>query len=248
MGIQDIHKREVDEEDGTRVRGMQSEATRRGQLAVVLTQVVSYALMIGLVGGLGALTQGGAIASVTLSALAVLAVVIAWPFANGVTQTVFARALAVIVYVVAVAFNISDGFPVSDKAFTRWSWFLILAFLTIVIVSFGHQMWRKDRSHLIVSMSTGLIVSACALGSSCWLFLPSLMHDLLSAPDDGAWVAALVLVALIALGVLLVIASGSWWNEIDGPSPYSWLGMGVMPVMLLGYVVYVAAFVAHLTL
>lgn len=247
MGNQDSQKHEIDEEDGTRVHGTESDVTRRGQLAVAVTQIAAYALLIGLVGGLGALTQAGVIASGVLAALAVAVMIVAWPFANGVTQTVFARALAVIVFAAAVVFVVPGGIPDSTATFTRWSWFMIVAFLVIIVASFGHQMWRKDRSHLIVSMSTGLIVSACALGAACWLFLPSLMHGLLSAPD-GSWIALALLVVVIALGVLLLIASGSWWNEIDGPSAYSWLGMGVMPVMLLGYAVYVAALVAHLTL
>lgn len=214
-----------------------------GEFAVVVTQLVSYALVFGIVTSLGVLTPGGIVGSGLLAASMCMLMIVGWPFAESGRQSLFARFLSAAVFVAAVIFATQGDFY-TDETFIRWARFLILALLAIVVVSFLRQMLRKDRSHLITSMSAGIMAACAALGASCWAFAPAFMTSMMSDKADSAlgWG---IFVVIVAAAVLLLVASTSWWKELDDPAPYAWMGMGMLPVMLLGYLVYVAAFLTH---
>ncbi|PJM74006.1 hypothetical protein CS006_02330 [Bifidobacterium primatium] len=231
--------------DDEAVRGASGQLgmTRHGEFTVVIAQLAAYALMFGIVYSLGMETPGGIVGSGMLAASACMVMIVGWPFAGDSRQSVFGRIFSAVVFLVAAIFALQGEFY-TDATFRRWALFLVVAFAAIVVVSFLRQMLRKVRSHLIASMSAGLTAAVTALGSTCWVFLPALMNDMSSKQADSATGWA-VFIVLAAAAVLLLVASTSWWKELEHPAPFAWMGMGMLPVMLFGYLVFVAACVTH---
>ena len=111
----------------------------------------------------------------------------------------------------------------ADGSVLPWySWALAMGLLLVVLVvfSFGRQMAREKREHLIRALSHAVTSGVAALAVAGWCFLP-------------------------VLGLVLAVASTLWVRDAD-PDPdirYPWIGTGLMPVMLMGATIAATALV-----
>lgn len=129
--------------------------------------------------------------------------------------------------------------------------------IVLIIVSFGRQMARENRTHLIRSLSHSVVEGVAMIASAGWCFLPVLLpttHSRAAAMSaaSGAtvdmfsnvtttWVVAAIVTVLVA--VALTVCSYFWHRdaapEPDARSP--WIGLALLPVMLTGLAVGLAA-------
>jgi len=129
--------------------------------------------------------------------------------------------------------------------------------ILLIVVSFGRQMARENRTHLIRSLSHNVVEGVAMIGSAGWCFLPVLLpttHSRAAAMSaaSGAtvdmfsnvtttWVVAAIVTVLVA--VALTVCSYFWHRDAD-PEPDArspWIGLALLPVMLTGLAVGLAA-------
>lgn len=122
--------------------------------------------------------------------------------------------------------------------------------IVLIIVSFGRQMARENRTHLIRSLSHSVVEGVAMIASAGWCFLPVLLpttHSRAAAMSaaSGAtvdmfsnvtttWVVAAIVTVLVA--VALTVCSYFWHRDAD-PEPDArspWIGLALLPVMLTG--------------
>ena len=118
---------------------------------------------------------------------------------------------------------------------------LILLLVVLVVFSFGRQMAREKREHLIRALSHAVTSGVAALAVAGWCFLP----DLGAMLAKGTVAGTVALIILIVLGLALAVASTLWVRDAD-PDPdirYPWIGTGLMPVMLMGVTIAATALV-----
>ena len=132
----------------------------------------------------------------------------------------------------------------ADGSVLPWySWALAMGLLLVVLVvfSFGRQMAREKREHLIRALSHAVTSGVAALAVAGWCFLP----DLGAMLAKGTVAGTVALIILIVLGLALAVASTLWVRDAD-PDPdirYPWIGTGLMPVMLMGVTIAATALV-----
>lgn len=184
----------------------------------------------------------------SLPVLCVVAVVlvamhVCWPFRAG-------QAMRAISLLFGVASGVCAAVPLpgtlgrdaSGRHLPQWvSWSVAAGVLLVllVIVSFGRQMAREDRSHLIRALSHSVSSGVAAIAAPGWCFLPVLVTA--AGSTAFGWVAIGV---VLLLAVLLSVASTRWVADMD-PEPSAaatgWAGIALLPVMLLGSVIAIAA-------
>ena len=131
-----------------------------------------------------------------------------------------------------------------DGSVLPWySWALAMGLLLVVLVvfSFGRQMAREKREHLIRALSHAVTSGVAALAVAGWCFLP----DLGAMLAKGTVAGTVALIILIVLALALAVASTLWVRDAD-PDPdirYPWIGTGLMPVMLMGVTIAATALV-----
>lgn len=237
----------ADVDDGTMGRSM--------ALSVV-AQVAAYALfaLAGMVVWVSPLA-----ATVSLCVLAVAAcavILLVWPFGSRETGIGFARALAALAAVVGMAGALLvrfSGRDSGDALYGFWGALTVGVLLVVVVVSFGRQMLRRDRLHLIVSLSTGIMASLTAFGGVCWVLLPSLIADVTRL---GAVAMGISAVVVLAVAVLMVMAAAYWsrgviahdvrHGGVGAGTRSVCVGVGLAGAMLTGPIVYVVVAVLHL--
>lgn len=132
----------------------------------------------------------------------------------------------------------------ADGSTLPWySWALAMGLLLVMLVvfSFGRQMAREKRDHLIRALSHAVTSGVAALAVAGWCFLP----DLGAMLAKGTVAGTVALAVLIALGLALAVASALWVRDAD-PDPdiaHPWIGTGLMPVMLMGVTIAATALV-----
>lgn len=129
--------------------------------------------------------------------------------------------------------------------------------ILLIVISFGRQMARENRTHLIRSLSHSVVEGVAMIASAGWCFLPVLLpttHSRAAAMSaaSGAtvdmfsnvtttWVVAAIVTVLVA--VALTVCSYFWHRDAD-PEPdvrSPWIGLALLPVMLTGLAVGLAA-------
>ena len=131
----------------------------------------------------------------------------------------------------------------------RWAACFAILLIAATIIAFGRQMVRAERSHLIRALShcmTGAVVSVSAAG---WCFVPDLIDMGSASPDNGLLTRFIIVAAaFVVVAVLFAVCSVSWSREADPDpaAPAPWLGIGLLPVMLSGLLVFAASFVMQL--
>lgn len=221
-------------------RGM----TKHSAFSVGATQIAAYFLLLFAVFSLGGISTPSIIGLGFLLLSGMMVTLVGWPFGGEPKESVFGRVLASLTMLAAIGFMFSGDFY-SDSTFSRWAYFMVGVFLVLVFASFLRQMLRENRKHMIASLSRGLFVSVVALGAASWMFLPSLMMDLAHGVGPS-WLPGTLLGVLVVAAVALLIASIFWWNGMHTKLPFSWMGTGMVPVLMMGFLVYVAAFFLHI--
>ena len=93
--------------------------------------------------------------------------------------------------------------------------------ILLIVVSFGRQMARENRTHLIRSLSHNVVEG---VGST------------------KAWAVAVIVALLL---IIALDACSYWWNRDADPDPQSknpWIGIALLPVMISGIVVGIASY------
>ena len=213
------------------------EGWKNKALSMLLAQLTSYVLLIAAT----VIPSPGTVPIIPLiiAALTLAAFVVFWPFRGSILDR--------IVTFVIVPFPTSEVPPdqtAADGSVLPWySWALAMGLLLVVLVvfSFGRQMAREKREHLIRALSHAVTSGVAALAVAGWCFLP----DLGAMLAKGTVAGTVALIILIVLGLALAVASTLWVRDAD-PDPdirYPWIGTGLMPVMLMGVTIAATALV-----
>lgn len=144
----------------------------------------------------------------------------------------------------------AEGVETSDFHQTEtWLAGVGILLIALIVVAFGRQMAREERSHLIRSLSHNVLDGVCAISVFGWCFLPGLLQVIVGTQqlhDPGLkWVAPVLLALIVLVAALLAVASYWWHKEMDPPSEarHAWVGVALAPVMLSGAAVALAALI-----
>ena len=213
------------------------EGWKNKALSMLLAQLTSYVLFIAAT----VIPSPGTVPIIPLiiAALTLAAFVVFWPFRGSILDRIVTLVFGAISLIfVIVPFPTSEVPPdqtAADGSVLPWySWALAMGLLLLVLVvfSFGRQMAREKREHLIRALSHAVTSGVAALAVAGWCFLP----DLGAMLAKGTVAGTVALIILIVLGLALAVASTLWVRDAD-PDPdirYPWIGTGLMPVMLMG--------------
>lgn len=232
----------------------------------LVAQLVAYAILIALC----ALSDGTNIipgsTAFPWTILAVVPMIVLLPFFSPLRDGIPGRIIAVICGWVAVFFAMSPrlgdlifvsiaqhdrdadmaDFFVMPQAWLAGVGVLLIALL---VCGFIRQMARKDRKHLILQMSQMILDGVCAIAASGWCFLPSVWRLMRQPrPDSLSWVPVTAFCAVIVCAIAMGVVSALWHRDVEPlhNARAPWLGIGLMPVMLTGASVGIAALCASL--
>lgn len=139
---------------------------------------------------------------------------------------------------------------------TVWAVALLVVLTVFVILGFLHQMLRRERTDMVLSLSHSLMFDVAMAGASGWVLSPLLLRYV-GAGSLGAkrlWIVAIVAVIAVALLAGLSWASTRWWKDYAAAgmplSPLyrgnrdrkrqSCVAIALAPVMYAGFVVFLA--------
>ena len=121
--------------------------------------------------------------------------------------------------------------------------------ILLIVVSFGRQMARENRTHLIRSLSHNVVEGVAMIGSAGWCFLSTLLpirsgENAASAEFavSPAWTVSVIVSLLL---IVALDACSYWWNRNADPDPQSknpWIGIALLPVMISGIVIGLASY------
>lgn len=254
----------------TAVKAAGQETTRKVAFAKVLAiQIIAYVVLVALalVPGMmyGDASKPAAVPFTVIASLAMIVLLVVFsPFRDGVAGHAIAVIAGLLSAVCATTVMLGNViFPAGlngGKGFSmEEGWIAGVGGLLIVliIVSFGRQMARENRAHLIRSLSHSVVEGVAMIASAGWCFLPVLLpatHSRAAAMSaaSGAtfdafsavtatWIIAAIATVLVA--VVLAVCSYFWHRDAD-PEPDArlpWIGLALLPVMLTGLAVGVAA-------
>ncbi|KFI66155.1 hypothetical protein [Bifidobacterium cuniculi] len=222
----------------------------------LLVQLVAYAGLVALacIPGSGNTTS----ATFSFTAFAVAVMLVLFEFFSPLRDLAAGRVIAVVLglcamvaastpFVGTLVFEVAGrDHDLSGAAVVCAGWLAAAATLLTVLVvgGFLRQMLRRDRPDMIVQMGHMDLDGVAAVCASGWCFLPVMFHEA-SAPD-AARMAVLAAVAVVA--VLLAWVGRQWVSDarpLDG-ARCTWIGFGLLSVMLTGGAVGVAALVMWL--
>ena len=229
---------------------MRAQAPQRPFAWPLAVQVAAYAVLVGL----ACLPGSGAVSSSTFSvtgfAVAAIIMIFAFfcPLRDGVPGRVTAIVLGFVAMVCAstpflgqFVFARHDAQYISAAA---WCAGVAGLLVVLVVAAFIRQMARPKRTDMIVQLAHMVTDGVASIAASGWCFLPMLFHEA-SAPD--VW--RIVCVTVVVVGaVALAVVSRLWYREAQ-PLPgarAAWVGFGLLPVMLTGALVGIAALVMWL--
>ncbi|MDF7665653.1 hypothetical protein [Bifidobacterium sp. ESL0745] len=149
-------------------------------------------------------------------------------------------------------------------ACTLWAGALLVALAVFVILGFLHQMLRRERTNMVLSLSQSLMINVAVVASSGWVFLPVLLRyfsgnlkDTKVSDTTQIGIVAVVVIAAVVLLAALACVSMRWWKDynaaqqpdrsevvphwdVDERRRYAWIGIGFAPIMYGGFVVFLA--------
>lgn len=233
---------------------------------VLAVQAVAYVVLFGVTGVLEFTfgNQGGVAQGVAIALAVVLLVLfqVGWPFRAGIADRLIGAVAGVLSILCArtslasqLFYPAYEGGRLADDGrlvmyqLVRWAACCAILLIAATIIAFGRQMVRAERSHLIRALShcmTGAVVSVSAAG---WCFVPDLIDMGSASPDNGLLTRFIIVAAaFVVVAVLFAVCSVSWSREADPDpaAPAPWLGIGLLPVMLSGLLVFAASFVMQL--
>ena len=210
------------------------EGWKNKALSMLLAQLTSYVLFIAAT----VIPSPGTVPIIPLiiAALTLAAFVVFWPFRGSILD----RIVTLVFGAISLIFVIVP-FPTSEVPPDQTAAAMGLLLVVLVVFSFGRQMAREKREHLIRALSHAVTSGVAALAVAGWCFLP----DLGAMLAKGTVAGTVALIILIVLGLALAVASTLWVRDAD-PDPdirYPWIGTGLMPVMLMGVTIAATALV-----
>ena len=187
------------------------EGWKNKALSMLLAQLTSYVLLIAAT----VIPSPGTVPIIPLiiAALTLAAFVVFWPFRGSmldrIVTLVFGAISLIFVIVPFPTGKVPPDQTAADGSVLPWySWALAMGLLLVVLVvfSFGRQMAREKREHLIRALSHAVTSGVAALAVAGWCFLP----DLGAMLAKGTVAGTVALIILIVLGLALAVASTLW--------------------------------------
>lgn len=214
---------------------------------------IVVALLLSAVSGPMSETVVYGLAAVALIVLVVFHV--CWPFRAGLADRIIG-VVAGLLSLVFVSTTLGEKLvPANEKimndallrnTYPMMCWAAAVAGLLVLltVVSFGRQMLREERSHLIRALSHCVTGGAASISLAGWAFLPYVVTAGQFAKAEVITTKFVVLVvAMIMAALLLAYASVFWMKELDPAEDARepWIGVAMLPVMLFGLVVFAVA-------
>ena len=201
------------------------EGWKNKALSMLLAQLTSYVLLIAAT----VIPSPGTVPIIPLiiAALTLAAFVVFWPFRGSmldrIVTLVFGAISLIFVTVPFPTGKVPPDQTAADGSTLPWySWALAMGLLLVMLVvfSFGRQMAREKRDHLIRALAHARTSGVAALAVAGWCFLP----DLGAMLAKGTVAGTVALIILIVLGLALAVASTLWVRDADpdaavGPAP-----------------------------
>ena len=133
---------------------------------------------------------------------------------------------------------------------------IALAVVLLVLFQVGWP-FRAGIADRLIGAVAGVLSILCARPSLAsqlfypagWCFVPDLIDMGSASPDNGLLTRFIIVAAaFVVVAVLFAVCSVSWSREADPDpaAPAPWLGIGLLPVMLSGLLVFAASFVMQL--
>lgn len=228
---------------------------------VFAVQIAAYVVLVvlALIPGISyGNTEEPAIVSFTVVAsVAMIALLAVFnPFRDGVVGHVISVVAGLLSVVCATTVMLGRAiFPAGlgneDTFWMQEGWIAGVGGLLIllIVVSFGRQMARENRTHLIRSLSHNVVEGVAMIGSAGWCFLSTLLpirsgENAASAEFavSPAWTVSVIVSLLL---IIALDACSYWWNRNADPDPQSknpWIGIALLPVMISGIVIGLASY------
>lgn len=229
-----------------------------GVQAAAYVVFIVVALLLSAVRGSMSTTVVYGLAAVALVVLVVFHV--CWPFRAGVADRIIGMVAGLLSLVFAATTLGKKLVPSDEKimndellrnTYPMMCWAAAVAGLLVLltVVSFGRQMLREERSHLIRALSHCVTGGAASISLAGWAFLPYVVvagQFVEGEASTGKFIA--LIVAMIVVALLLAYASVFWMKELDPAEDARepWIGVAMLAVMLFGLVVFAAALLVQI--
>ena len=212
---------------------------------VLAIQIVAYVVLVALalVPGIayGDSANPAVVPFTIIGSLAMIALLVVFsPFRDGTAGHVIAVIAGLLSVVCATTMTLGRAIFAADatggKDFSMedgWIAGVGGLLILLIVISFGRQMARENRTHLIRSLSHSVVEGVAMIASTGWCFLPTVLKAI------GTVAFVVVLLVIVALAV----CSYFWHRDAD-PEPDArspWIGLALLPVMLAGLAVGLAA-------
>lgn len=217
---------------------------------MLLVQLAAYLVMVALVLA-GCLTDVPAMLVAVAALAMVVAYVVCWPFASLEPSGMVVERVATLVFglvSIGVAtltdstqgvrgFESEQGLArISGTLLERWAFAFVILLVVLIVFGFAAQMARERRVLLVRSLSSAILSGVAAICLGGW---PVTARFWRALRDAGFGVRTLPLVLAVVVIAMLVVAlaliSWRWWREYAADAPTrSWVGFGVLPVMMAG--------------
>ena len=212
---------------------------------VLAIQIVAYVVLVALalVPGIayGDSANPAVVPFTIIGSLAMIALLVVFsPFRDGTAGHVIAVIAGLLSVVCATMMTLGRAIFAADatggKDFSMedgWIAGVGGLLILLIVISFGRQMARENRTHLIRSLSHSVVEGVAMIASAGWCFLPTVLKAI------GTVAFVVVLLVIVALAV----CSYFWHRDAD-PEPTArdpWIGIAMLPVMIAGAVVGIAA-------
>lgn len=212
---------------------------------VLAIQIVAYVVLVALalVPGIayGDSANPAVVPFTIIGSLAMIALLVVFsPFRDGTAGHVIAVIAGLLSVVCATTMTLGRAIFAADatggKDFSMedgWIAGVGGLLILLIVISFGRQMARENRTHLIRSLSHSVVEGVAMIASAGWCFLPTVLKAI------GTVAFVVVLLVIVALAV----CSYFWHRDAD-PEPTvrdPWIGIAILPVMIAGAVVGIAA-------
>lgn len=217
---------------------------------VLAIQIVAYVVLVALalVPGIayGDSANPAVVPFTIIGSLAMIALLVVFsPFRDGTAGHAIAVIAGLLSVVCATTMTLGRAIFAADatggKDFSMedgWIAGVGGLLILLIVISFGRQMARENRTHLIRSLSHSVVEGVAMIASAGWCFLPTVLKAL----GTGA-VGTVAFVVVLLVIVALAVCSYSWHRDAD-PEPTArdpWIGIALLPAMIAGAVVGIAA-------
>ena len=212
---------------------------------VLAIQIVAYVVLVALalVPGIayGDSANPAVVPFTIIGSLAMIALLVVFsPFRDGTAGHVIAVIAGLLSVVCATTMTLGRAIFADDatggKDFSMedgWIAGVGGLLILLIVISFGRQMARENRTHLIRSLSHSVVEGVAMIASAGWCFLPTVLKAI------GTVAFVVVMLVIVTLAVC-----SYFWHRDAAPEPTArdpWIGIAMLPAMIAGAVVGIAA-------